>query len=84
MRVSNYGVFILVETLSDNVVSNENKRDRRLLRLKLPEHVAIIMDGNGRWAQQQGKTRVLAIRMVLSQYEQALVSSELVKWVLKR
>jgi len=23
----------------------------------LPEHVAIIMDGNGRWAQQQGKLR---------------------------
>ena len=26
---------------------------------KIPKHVAIIMDGNGRWAQQQGKTRVL-------------------------
>jgi undecaprenyl diphosphate synthase len=24
----------------------------------LPEHVAIIMDGNGRWAKQQGKLRV--------------------------
>ena len=24
----------------------------------LPEHVAIIMDGNGRWAQRQGKERV--------------------------
>ncbi|WP_445766648.1 polyprenyl diphosphate synthase [Rheinheimera sp.] len=24
----------------------------------LPQHVAIIMDGNGRWAQQQGKPRV--------------------------
>lgn len=24
----------------------------------MPKHVAIIMDGNGRWAQQQGKTRV--------------------------
>ncbi|WP_448549284.1 polyprenyl diphosphate synthase [Thalassotalea fusca] len=25
---------------------------------KLPKHVAIIMDGNGRWAQAQGKNRV--------------------------
>lgn len=25
----------------------------------VPEHVAIIMDGNGRWAQQRGKTRVV-------------------------
>ncbi len=26
--------------------------------LKLPEHVAVIMDGNGRWAQQKGYERV--------------------------
>ena len=25
---------------------------------RLPEHVAIIMDGNGRWAKNQGKFRV--------------------------
>jgi len=25
---------------------------------KLPNHVAIILDGNGRWAQQQGKPRI--------------------------
>ena len=26
---------------------------------QIPKHVAIIMDGNGRWAQQRGKTRVV-------------------------
>ena len=26
---------------------------------KIPQHIAIIMDGNGRWAQAQGKTRVI-------------------------
>src|SRR5689334_4880957 len=25
---------------------------------KLPSHIAIIMDGNGRWAKQKGKFRV--------------------------
>lgn len=25
---------------------------------KIPEHIAVIMDGNGRWAKQQGKPRV--------------------------
>ena len=28
----------------------------------LPAHVAIIMDGNGRWAQQRGKMRVFGHR----------------------
>lgn len=25
---------------------------------RLPEHIAVIMDGNGRWAKQQGKIRI--------------------------
>ena len=25
---------------------------------QLPQHIAIIMDGNGRWALQQGKNRL--------------------------
>lgn len=28
----------------------------------IPQHIAIIMDGNGRWAKAQGKVRTLAIR----------------------
>jgi len=24
----------------------------------IPEHIAIIMDGNGRWAEEQGKERI--------------------------
>ncbi|MCL2916955.1 isoprenyl transferase [Shewanella litorisediminis] len=30
-----------------------------LVNQSLPQHVAIIMDGNGRWAQAQGKPRVM-------------------------
>ena len=26
--------------------------------VRLPAHIAIIMDGNGRWAKQQGKLRI--------------------------
>ncbi len=29
---------------------------------RIPRHVAIIMDGNGRWAVAQGKPRVAGIR----------------------
>jgi undecaprenyl diphosphate synthase len=32
--------------------------DSQLDRSNIPEHVAIIMDGNGRWAKEQGKHRV--------------------------
>lgn len=30
-----------------------------LVKQSIPKHVAIIMDGNGRWAQAQGKPRVV-------------------------
>ena len=30
--------------------------------LRIPHHVAIIMDGNGRWAQQRGLPRVMGHR----------------------
>jgi undecaprenyl diphosphate synthase len=30
----------------------------RINRLSIPQHVAIIMDGNGRWARQQGQERL--------------------------
>lgn len=32
--------------------------DGQTLELNLPKHVAIIMDGNGRWSEQKGKHRV--------------------------
>jgi undecaprenyl diphosphate synthase len=35
---------------TDSVLENDIK--------KIPQHIAIIMDGNGRWAQAQGKGRV--------------------------
>lgn len=38
---------------SDNIVNNNSK----IKNLALPKHVGIIMDGNGRWAQNRGELR---------------------------
>ena len=35
---------------------------RGLDRSRLPQHVAIIMDGNGRWARLRGKSRIAGHR----------------------
>ena len=37
---------------------DEETRERLKLDGKLPGHIAIIMDGNGRWARHRGKTRI--------------------------
>lgn len=39
-------------------MSYEEKLDKQ----RIPQHVAIIMDGNGRWAKQRGKQRVFGHR----------------------
>ncbi len=36
-----------------------NELKQQIATNKLPHHVAIIMDGNGRWAKEQGLTRIL-------------------------
>ena len=40
--------------------------------LKLPKHIAITMDGNGRWAKEKGKIDYLAIIMALKLFETPL------------
>jgi len=41
------------------LVSNQEKpMEELLLRDKLPRHIAIIMDGNGRWARSRGLKRI--------------------------
>src|SRR2546425_927205 len=47
-------------------VVREGSRDQKLLAAidwdRLPQHVAIIMDGNGRWAAQRGQPRIAGHR----------------------
>lgn len=40
------------------IMKNQNELEEAIDKTKIPQHVAIIMDGNGRWAKQQGKTRL--------------------------
>ncbi|QYJ81316.1 MULTISPECIES: polyprenyl diphosphate synthase [Shewanella] len=46
-----------IESQSGSELSNEALAE--LVKQSIPKHVAIIMDGNGRWAQAQGKPRVV-------------------------
>ncbi|MCZ4338508.1 isoprenyl transferase [Shewanella colwelliana] len=46
-----------IEPQSSSEFSNEALCE--LVKQSIPKHVAIIMDGNGRWAQSQGKPRVI-------------------------
>ena len=42
---------------------------------RLPNHVAIIMDGNGRWAKQQGKARVFGHKNGVQSVREAIEAS---------
>ena len=46
-----------IESQTSSEFSNEALSE--LVKQSIPKHVAIIMDGNGRWAQAQGKPRVI-------------------------
>ena len=46
-----------------SVLSTDNSRKvsplpKELDRLRMPGHIAVIMDGNGRWAKAKGKNRI--------------------------
>ena len=47
-----------------SVISTENSREvsplpKDLDRLRMPDHIAVIMDGNGRWAKARGLPRTI-------------------------
>ncbi|MCB0811574.1 MAG: di-trans,poly-cis-decaprenylcistransferase, partial [Flavobacteriales bacterium] len=47
----------------------------RVDRERVPRHVAIIMDGNGRWAQQKGEMRVVGHINGVNAVREALVAA---------
>ena len=44
-------------SLGKIIYKNNNDLSKRIDKQKVPEHVAIIMDGNGRWATRKGLPR---------------------------
>jgi len=58
---------------SEHKVSSTSTLDN--LELKIPKHIAIIMDGNGRWAQLQGKKRVFGHKSGVSSVRSTVTSA---------
>jgi undecaprenyl diphosphate synthase len=46
------------DAMSDTIGHNHVQSDRAALSPSVPRHVAVIMDGNGRWAAQRGLPRL--------------------------
>ena len=44
-------------SLGKIIHKQDNELSKRIDKQKVPEHVAIIMDGNGRWATRKGLPR---------------------------
>jgi len=58
---------LISPTAKDKAVQDELKKNG-----EIPEHIAIIMDGNGRWAKSQGKTRVFGHRQGVTSVRDAV------------
>lgn len=55
-----------------NQIADKNNEMRELDPQNIPRHVAIIMDGNGRWAKQQGKMRIFGHKNGVSAVRKAV------------
>jgi undecaprenyl diphosphate synthase len=56
----NTGRFIILQIIINKINMTDFKS--LIATDKLPKHVAIIMDGNGRWAKSKGKNRIFGHR----------------------
>ena len=63
-----------VETTTTLAPSGDELK-ARIDRTRVPQHVAIIMDGNGRWAQRQGELRVVGHTNGVKSVRETLVAA---------
>ena len=50
-------------------------KDFKIDQNKIPKHVAIIMDGNGRWAKQKGELRIFGHTNGVDSVREALTAA---------
>ena len=50
-------------------------KDYKIDQNKIPKHVAIIMDGNGRWAKQKGELRIFGHTNGVDSVREALTAA---------
>lgn len=62
--VNKIGIKLIYKNGSDDLLTQPDKEIREELKRRgnIPRHIAIIMDGNGRWAKQRGLPRVAGHR----------------------
>ena len=61
----------------ENVIDKKNNDlSKRIDKQKVPEHVAIIMDGNGRWATKKGLPRSYGHKRGVSVLKEILKASK--------
>jgi len=58
------------------IIDKKNDLSKRIDKQKVPEHVAIIMDGNGRWATKKGLPRSFGHNKGVSVLKEILKSSK--------
>ena len=63
-------------SLGEIIDKKNNNLSMRLDRQKVPEHVAIIMDGNGRWATKKGLPRTYGHKRGVSVLKEILKASK--------
>ena len=63
-------------SLGKIIEEKKNELSKRIDKQKVPEHIAIIMDGNGRWATRKGLPRSFGHKQGVSVLKEILKSAK--------